>query len=334
MLQRVVRIAAFATMQLVVCGAVQARDLSREEALQTLSRAIQATNKLNYDGVFVYRHGDVSETTRIIHFIESGKEYEHLEVLNGSPREVLREGEEVRCYMPESHTIFVEMRGERHTFSSILPASLSSIAEHYAVHEGAPMRVAGFDTQSIVLEPRDDYRYAYQFWVDKASGMLLKAGMSTTRRQGDTPERELESFSFTELKLDVPPDLSRMRVRLQTNEDWQVHHVETRDSARIDDSSWVFRNVPPGFRRTAAMRRQSRLSAPAGLHFIYSDGLAAISVFIEPNAGGKSDKQVANLGAINAYRRVVGGYQILVMGEAPAAAVKRLADGIEWRKKH
>lgn len=321
---QVMSLAAFAALQLAGSGALLARE---SDAVQVLNKAMQVTSRLNYSGTFVYRHGSVSETSRITHFIDGGKEYEHLEVLDGSPREVVREGEEVTCYLPETRTVFIEKRSERGSFPAILPASLSNIAEYYAISNGPPARVAGLETQSIILEPRDEYRYGHRFWVDKASGMLLKATLS------DGQNELLESFVFTELKIGIPPDHARIRVRLKTTEDWHVHHVAARDSGRIEEGNWQFKNSLPGFRRTAGMRRQVKLNSPESLHFVFSDGLSSISVFIEPNAGTKADKQVVNMGSINAYRRIVGAYQVLVMGDVPAVAVQRLADGIELRRK-
>jgi sigma-E factor negative regulatory protein RseB len=321
---RVVRLAAVAALQLASSGALLARE---SDAAQLLNKAMQATSRLNYSGTFVYRHGSVSETSRITHFLDGGKEYEHLEVLDGSPREVVREGEEVTCYLPESRTVFIEKRAERGTFPAILPTSLGNLGEHYSIASGQPARVAGFETQSIILEPRDEYRYGHQFWIDKTSGLLLKATLSDGRHE------LLESFAFTELKVGIAPDLARIRVKLKTSEDWHVHHVAARDSGRVEEGNWVFKNMLPGFRRTAGMRRQVKLNSPESLHFVFSDGLSAISVFIEPNAGNKSDKQVVNMGAINAYRRIVGAYQILVMGDVPAIAVQRLADGVELKRK-
>lgn len=322
-----VRIAALASLPLLGAGAALARD---PDPAQLLTRAVNATHRLGYSGTFIYRHGSLSETTRITHFYDGGKEFEHLEVLDGSPREVVREGDEVKCYIPESRTVFIERRSERGTFPAILPASLGGLSEYYNISRGVPARVAGLDTHAIVLEPRDEYRYAHQFWIDAASGLLLKAVLSNEKHE------VLESFAFSELKVGIPPDYERIRVRLATSEDWKVHHVAARESGRADEGQWGFKNSLPGFRRTAGMRRQVRLNSPESLHFMFSDGLAAISVFIEPltQKSAKVEPGVVNMGAIHAYRRIIGDYQVLVMGEVPAAAVRKLGDGIELRRKH
>ena len=41
----------------------------------------------------------------------------------------------------------------------------------------------------------------------------------------------------------------------------------------------------------------------------------------------------ATVGPVNVYRRQLGAHRLVVMGEVPALAVKRLGDGIERRRK-
>lgn len=298
------------------------------EGVQLLMRAVNASQRLNYTGTFVYQHGGVTESSRINHFVDAGKEYEHLEVLDGSPREVVREGDEVKCYLPESRTVFIEKRSEHGNFPALLPATLSGVTEHYQIKLNGRSRVAGFDTQIIALEPKDEFRYGHQFWVDAQSGLLLKAALINERHE------VLESFAFTDLKIGVPVNHERMRLRLATSEDWKVRHGSTRDG-RTEEGSWTFKHLPPGFTRTSGMRRQVRSNLPEGMHYVFSDGLASISAFIEPlPRASKGESGLMTMGAINAYRRVLNEHQITVMGEVPPAAVRKLGDGIDLRKKH
>ncbi len=68
------------------------------EALQLLQKVATAAHKVTYSGVFVYQSGSRGETSRITHLIDGGNEFERLEVLDGSPREVMRRNDEVRCF--------------------------------------------------------------------------------------------------------------------------------------------------------------------------------------------------------------------------------------------
>ena len=296
------------------------------DALQWLQRVAGAAQKLTYTGIFIYQSGAQTEVSRITHLVEAGNEMERIEVLDGSPREVLRFNDEVKCFLPEHRLLIVERRGSsRQTFPALLPASLASLVEHYTIRKGTTSRVAGFDSQSILIEPKDDLRYGHQFWVDTRSGLLLKAALINERGE------PLETFAFTELRIGGPVDRSALDPRsdMQSGE-WQVHNVRT---ARGEDNQWLFRTQLPGFRKVMGMRRQVRPDTPEMTHVVFSDGLAAVSVFIEPLAGSKPVTGLFAMGAINAYKRVVGDHLLVVMGDIPPASVKKLADGIEAKRK-
>jgi sigma-E factor negative regulatory protein RseB len=65
---------------------------------------------------------------------------------------------------------------------------------------------------------------------------------------------------------------------------------------------------------------------------VYSDGLAAVSVFIEPLEGRSSPTGLASMGAIHIYTREVADHRVTVVGEAPAVSVQRIADAVEYRR--
>jgi sigma-E factor negative regulatory protein RseB len=68
---------------------------------------------------------------------------------------------------------------------------------------------------------------------------------------------------------------------------------------------------------------------------VYSDGLAAVSVFIEPLEGRRDppvQRGLASMGAIHIYTREVANHIITVVGEAPAVSVQRIADAVEFRR--
>lgn len=299
------------------------------DAMSWLQRSATAADRLTYSGVFVYHNGTRSETSRIAHLHEAGNEFEKIEVMDGSPRVVVRTNDEVRCFLPDAHLQIVERRGVgRQDFPARLPARLSGLTEHYTLRKGATDRVVGLDSQAILIEPKDELRYGHLLWIDMQSGLLLKAGLVNERGE------IMETFAFTELKIGGPLDRATLSPSPATGkENWKIQDARTSEVRGAD--AWIFRNPLPGFRRISGMRRQVRPDAPEMTHLIFSDGLAAISVFIEPLAtrDEKIDTGPFALGAINGYRRVVGDYFLVVMGDVPPAALKRLADGMEPKRK-
>lgn len=298
------------------------------EALQLLQKVATAARKVTYTGIFVYQSGSRSETSRITHMIDGDNELERLEVLDGSPREVVRRNDEVQCFLPENKLLIVERRSTRQLFPTLLPGSLAGLTEYYRIRKGGAGRVAGVDSQSIVIEPRDEFRYGHQFWVDPQSGLLLKASLIN---ENGTP---LETFAFTELKIGGSLDRNMLKSQFETKGgNWQVQHVRSTE-VKGDDGQWVFGAMLPGFRRISAARRQLRPDAPETTQLIFSDGLAAMSVFLEPMAGRrKEDPGFFAMGAVNGYRRQVADYHVIVMGDVPPAALRRFADSIEPKRK-
>jgi sigma-E factor negative regulatory protein RseB len=64
-------------------------------------------------------------------------------------------------------------------------------------------------------------------------------------------------------------------------------------------------------------------------HLVYSDGLAAISVFIEPKLRELGAKSLISQGAVHIYKRVRGEFVVTVLGEVPAATVMQVANSME-----
>lgn len=299
------------------------------DALMLLRKVASAAQKLTYTGVFVYQSGSRSETSRITRLIEDGNEYERLEVLDGSPREVVRRNDEVRCFLPDNKLLIVERRSAKQLFPTLMPGSLAGLTEYYTIHKGSTARIAGVNSQLVIVEPKDEYRYGHQFWIEPVSGLLLKASLL-----GDAGT-VLETFAFTEVNIGgrVTKEMVQPQSELPAGADWQIQRVDSSE-IRADDGQWLFRNPLPGFRRISGMKRKLRPESPEGTQLIFSDGLAAISVFLEPMSGrAKEDPSQFSVGAVNVYKRQIGDFQLIVMGDAPAGAIRYFGDGIEQKRK-
>lgn len=296
-----------------------------DDGLALLQRIAQGSRELTYSGTFVYRSGGKVDTSRIAHSLRDGIEFERIEALDGSPREVVRAGGEVKCFFPDEKLVIIENRSIGRGFPALLPAGLGSLPEHYAIRSGAQGRVAGLKSRAVLLQPRDDLRYGHEFWMDAVSGLLLKANLVDAR--GET----LESFVFTQVKIGGPLEHGALQPRFNT-EQVRVQQVRTTE-LKADDMDWMFRTLLPGFRKVVSMKRQTTPEHPESLHVVFSDGLASISVFIEPGGSIGDAETVATLGPVNVYRRQLGDHRVVVMGEVPALAVRRLGDGVERRRK-
>jgi sigma-E factor negative regulatory protein RseB len=299
------------------------------DALQWLHRVAMSAQQLTYSGTFVYQFGSRTESSRISHVVDGATDMEHIEMLDGSPREVVRIGDEVKTWLPENRRLVIERRIARPSFPAVLPTGLADLTDYYIIRRGAPDRVAGFDAQPIVIEPRDNYRFRRQLWIDRKTGLLLKS--ETFSENGQLRE----SSTFTELKVGttiVDRDAIKARFSRQDN-GWHVQDVSSAVTGS-DDGLWELRAVTPGFRQVASVLRQPQANLPEGSQLVFSDGLSAISVFIVPLLPDSPKPAVGQfaMGALNVYKRIVGKYMLVLIGDVPVSALKKFGDGIKARK--
>jgi len=294
------------------------------DPISWLGRIATAGQRLNYSGTFIYQSGRNFETSRITHLVDASGEHERLEVLDGSPREVIRNNREVRCVLPDQKVIIIDRSGGQRAFPARFPASFSAVAESYRISMGEVSRVAGLDTQLIILEPKDDLRHGHMLWAEVSSGLLLKA-----RMVGEAGEI-IEQFTFTDVNIGGDIDAEALKPSYVKQDDWRVIDAQGQ-AVSVGDSEWMLTSPLPGYTLKSIVRRPLGRDLGEILHLVYSDGLAAISVFIEPMLADHSDDVVGaqSTGAIHIYKRMVDDFLITALGEVPLRAVQRLADGVE-----
>ncbi|WP_025918087.1 MucB/RseB C-terminal domain-containing protein, partial [Herminiimonas sp. CN] len=251
-----------------------------------------AAQKNNYSGTFVYQQANQMRTSRITHLREGKNEFEKLEILDGNLREYIRRNEEVTCYIPEEKTLLLEKRVTQDVFPAIFSANSEDAALYYHFRKGTDGRVAGFSCQSILLEPKDDLRYSYRLCVEKSTGLLLRA------QTLDQKNEVIEQIFFTQVEIGKI-DRNRVKSSFGNVSGWRLENAAMK-LVRIHD--WEVKWVPPGFKKIGEMKRLvSDNSASAGdnpnkqtlaqreiAQMVFSDGLAAISVFIEPSAQSRT----------------------------------------------
>jgi sigma-E factor negative regulatory protein RseB len=96
------------------------------------------------------------------------------------------------------------------------------------------------------------------------------------------------------------------------------------------DPTWKVEELPPGFRLSAFLSRKLAKHNRSVDHLIFSDGLAAVSVFVEkarerPTSATRPTRQ---MGAVHAYAKVVDGHQVTVVGEVPAATIDMIGRSV------
>jgi sigma-E factor negative regulatory protein RseB len=283
---------------------------SMEDQLARMSLALRT---LSYEGVLVYAHDDRLETLRIVRRVRDGRVHEQLESLNGPVRVVTTEQDKVTCKLSDDSPILVRSRG--HGGDLLRPKALDpeALSTHYLIHPLGEARVAGRQTAVVGIIPRDALRYGYRFYLDDDSGLPLKSDLM------DAEARPIQQIIFTSLTLE--PGAAPV-----TEPAAAVHHQSLSLAPAGGTGPWRFDQMPAGFELVMADRAATTAGSDTE-HYVLSDGLASVSVYIERDMenglrGG------TRIGAVHAVGGVIADHQVTVVGEVPAATVQLVLAGI------
>ena len=305
-----------------------------QEMQNTLRKVQAAAQKLNYSGIFVYQQANQIRTSRITHAVDAQGELEKLEILDGKPREYIRRNDEVSCYLPESKTIQIEKSVTQEVFPALLNSHSQSLPDVYTIKKAELSRVAGAECQTLSFEPRDSLRYGYRLCLDKTSGLLLRAQTVNSKNE------VIEQIAFTQISIgDI--DKSRIKPSFPNVAQWRVENLTVQANV---NTGWSVKSLPAGFKKTREMKRLIPISVKANgaasavpkthevIQMVFSDGLSAISVFIEPDSASRTEGSLQQ-GAMTLMGRRQGEYWLTAVGEVPFAAIKQVMNSIEFKPK-
>ena len=284
---------------------------------QWLQIVQHAARRLDYTGTMVYQQGTEVRMSKIVHVFDGQVSHERLQPMDGRPREFIRRADEVKCLIPEARQVVVERKARAESFPALAATATAELLQHYSVKVIGRERVGGFDCQILEIQPRQADRYGYRLWVDRATGLMLRS--QTLNERGDV----LEQMAFADVRIGGV-DREQLKPSWST-EGWRVDQTAHRP---IDLREQGWRLVPPsGFKPLFAVRRP--MAGGQALQAVYSDGLASLSVFIEPATAMAANDQLPQRGPIHSYVRRLGDSMVTVVGEVPAETARTVAQAAE-----
>ncbi len=291
-----------------------------DDPLVWLAWMADASHLLDYDGTFVYRSDGRMQSLRILHSALPEGERERLVSLTGPHREVVRDGDRVACIMPERERAIIRKSAPNRALPLTLPSDIPTLEQYYDISLGGTERVAARTARKIEIRPSDRLRYGRNYWIDENSGLLLHAELL------DSSGRAIEELLFTDLEIvdRLPAELLEPQHHGERLE-WQ--RIPVGESASVNDGRWRVAELPPGFDKT--LHLHSRQATGEVEHMMFSDGLASLSVFIEPAADGDNYVGSSRRGAMNAEISRAGPYRVTVIGEVPAETLQQVAARVE-----
>lgn len=296
---------------------------SDTELISLLNRLQSSARELDYSGIYVHNHNGRIVSSRIVHVVDGTGERERLEILDGPPREYVQHNSQVQCLMPESKTVKLEQeRTDR--FPGLLLADASRISQSYeAFMNVASQRVAGRDCQVTELKARDNRRYDYRICTDEKTNLLLKF-------EAIAPGNKIvEQIVFTSVDIGKGVPHALLAPSWDTK-GWRVVEA-VMEPVDIAGQGWRIPS-PPGFEPAMQVKR-TMVDRRHVDQLVLTDGLAAISVFIEParpNSGDAFESSRHEAGAVNMHRTRIGDYWVTVLGEVPASTLRDIVERTEF----
>ncbi len=301
---------------------------AESDARRWLERMAMASQSLNYFGTFVYQHQGRLEAMQIVHARDEGGERERLLSLTGPKREVLRDNQVVTCLLGDRQAVVVNKSQPRTSFPARFPTQLMHLERYYRFEVLDEDRVAGRTCRIVAVQPRDEYRYGRRLCVHDESHLLLRSEL--TGAEGEA----IEQVMFT--AIEFPEAIAAHKLLPELDGADFTWHREPKDqpqrTVNVDDSRWQVTRVPDGFMLTDHSWHQLSEDDPGVEHWVYSDGLASVSVYLEKSMqDNDAYSGVSYRGALNAFGTTVAGYHVTVVGEVPRQTVELIAKSVRPR---
>jgi sigma-E factor negative regulatory protein RseB len=138
----------------------------------------------------------------------------------------------------------------------------------------------------------------------------------------------IEEFGFTDVLVNARIDKDMVKPSWATvPSDWQVRQGGPGEMVQ-NDTGWVVGKVPPGFTKIMEGFRKLRGKPNPVAHIVYSDGLVAVSVFIEPFTVTQTQVGLTQAGGLNLFTTRSDAYLVTVLGEAPPNTVRQIGQSV------
>ncbi len=289
--------------------------------IRDMSRAME---ELTYEGTFVYLHGDEIETMQIVHDHDEMGVRERLSSQNGEARVIIRDSEHVTCIWPGSKSVIVSKSQPRTPFPQFDTDVNPDFAQFYKFMVSGEDRVAGKETMVVAMMPIDQYRYGYKLWVDKESKLLLRSMLL------DSNEKVIEQVMFTDIRFPKKAEEGLFNTEsLGSGYQWQEAVVKNEGST-AGQGYINFRALPKGFSKISERMRPMPMNTNPVRHAIVSDGVAAVSVYVEYSGDDPVGemKGASSMGAMHAYGIKLKQGFVTAVGEVPPETAKLVAESV------
>ncbi len=301
-------------LSLLAVSPLFADSLTPNDWLSRMSAAVASTS---YQGTVIRMQGGKAEALKVVHTIHDGVIREKVVAQEGNGLEIIRNGNEVHCILPDKKSELVEEWNDQSTLFSTLPSSEIRFGSEYDASIVREERVAGRQAILLAIRPHDSYRYGHRIWLDTETGFPLR-----TQLIGDDGST-IEQVLFADISLNGEIKASAL-VSSYSTENYRFVRQPSRHTIRAVDTAWASTDLPQGFVAVSTHEEKLAGNDDYVTHILYSDGLANVSVFIAP-LSGNDPQGPTRVGASNSFSVVATDHHVTAVGEVPRRTVEQIA---------
>lgn len=284
----------------IFCGLPLYQAFAENTAIDLLNKMKQALHHKSYEGELIHIKNNEVITLKASHTFDGGKEVENVQQLN-------KEGEAYSRKVTDYSL-------------SKLPKFDSAMQAVYSFDLGNVKKVAERPCQVVVARPKDRLRYLQKYCVDKESSLLLEYIVI------DKTHKVIERFMFTKVKVLDSVELAATEVKQK------VAPASARKAKQaLQQNSWSLKNTPKGFKLSKGPALKQQNSSDETEHYILSDGLSSVSIFISKNAAASKQTR-AKSGALNVVTYNKNGFSVTLIGEVPESTLKDIFNNLQHKK--
>ena len=297
---------------------------SSEDPWSIINKAAKATKTLDYKGIFHSQHHKQIKSIEITHATNNDQEFIKMNVLDGSPGEVLTQGKTIYVYNTVDNNVIIQKRKQQRLFPAIFPNNTELLKNFYRLSIGKSERIAGRISQLIVLTPIDDFRYFYYFWLDKKTFLPLKMVVI------DQAKNIIEQASFTKINMIKHKNLDWFKPDVDPSKNY-IFDDKIVGQGFVNKRFWEMKKIPPGYKEVDFITKRIPGLNILSHQLVFSDGLSYLSLFIKPISRGQEPKVgEVRLGVNNICARYQDGYQIMAVGSVPLITCNNFSESIKF----
>ncbi len=275
------------------------------DSLASLFKVMAEANRsIDFHSLMTYEANGFITTYRLAHNIKDNVVEEQLIFMDGPRRQVVRRQKLNACLNGETRWGLWPTNPSDNTLTA------------YTLKSSKSERIA--DREAIVFEilPKDNLRYAYQYSIDKETGLLLRA---VTYHDSVIIER-LQTVAIDLLYADTALDITDEPDYL-----WRVPEAEPCHTQQFEPA-WKVSWLPEGF-----VSGGNRITTQGEQVLMFTDGLVSISVFIIGRSNNKLKKATAQHGAtvVVISSEPSSDKSIAIVGEVPIETARRIAVSVK-----